>query len=484
MSLDLVSLFNKYETDNENQSLLRKSLTSAVGSGSALIPQSLEKEITNTLIRLSPEIALILEANGAKKIAGKYHEFNRLITLPASNSAIGENATTPITQSATERTGVTLKVVRRKGAVTNFLQDTSGDFIDAAAYETENHLTAHVYDMINYILYGNAAANSYEFSGLDYFISTYRTNGVRFGTDFTSLSVLDAMIDKSNRKGGNRHRRAFVMSPEMLSKFSQLLTNVRLNQGLTGGMSQVNVNGGWRLNAYRDIPIIESSNTRPQTTMTSITPGVTASGGSIPDSTTYYFAVAPVTLNGEELAARTSQATATPGNISKISLSWTAFTGAFRYKIYCSTTQYSEKLIAEIPAKTYDANGTPSGDVNSITFSTAPSSANPTFTYTDGSVTVSGLTGTVPTHMQNDLCYEQDTGHAQPETIFLWDLDPIQGLGKLVYTNSSGSMFEGLVTTENLARIDDYLQFMIKSYVALTDSFEATSVMYRNLRVS
>jgi hypothetical protein len=71
--LDLVSLFNKYETDNENQSLLRKSLNSAVGSGNALIPQSLEKEITNTLIRLSPEIAMILEANGAKKISGKYH---------------------------------------------------------------------------------------------------------------------------------------------------------------------------------------------------------------------------------------------------------------------------------------------------------------------------------------------------------------------------------------------------------------------------
>jgi hypothetical protein len=408
-----------------------------------------------------------------------------LTTLPAGNSAIGENATTPITQSVTLRTGKTLKVIRRKGAVTNFLQDTSGDFIDAAAYETENHLTAHIYDMINYILWGNEACNPYEFSGLDYFIATYRTNGVRFGDSFTSLSVLDGMIDKSNRKGGNKHRRAFVMSPEMLSKFSQLLSNVRLNQGLTGGLSQVDVNGGWRLNAYRDIPIIESSNTRPQTTMTALTPSTAASGGTVPDSTTYYFAVAPVTLNGEELAARTSQATGAPGTgVNTVSLAFTAFPGAYRYKIYCSSTQYAEKLVAIIPASTYDANGTPAGAVNSVTFTTAPSTVNPTFTVTDGSVTTSGLVTTVPTGMINDLCLEQDTGHSAPEVIMLWDLDPIQGLGKLVYTNSSGSMFEGLVTTENLARIDDYLQFMIKSYVCLVDSFEATSGIYRNIRVS
>lgn len=54
---------------NEKQSNLRKALTSTTGVGEALIPQSLEKEITNTIIFLSPEIAAITP----KKIAAKYH---------------------------------------------------------------------------------------------------------------------------------------------------------------------------------------------------------------------------------------------------------------------------------------------------------------------------------------------------------------------------------------------------------------------------
>lgn len=126
MPLDLVSMYNKFSA-GDNESLIRKAITSATNVGEALIPQSLEKEITNTIIRLSPELALVQ----MKKIAGKYHEFNRLITLPSANSAMGENATTPTTQSATQRTGVYLKVIRRKGAVTNFLQDTSGKKVAA-----------------------------------------------------------------------------------------------------------------------------------------------------------------------------------------------------------------------------------------------------------------------------------------------------------------------------------------------------------------
>lgn len=358
------------------------------------------------------------------------------------------------------------------------------DFIDAAAYEMENHLVAHIYDMVNYLLYGNATSNSYEFTGLDYLITTNRKNGVRYGDDITTLKFLDDMIDASNRKGGAKHRRVFLMSPEMLSKISQLLTNVRLNQGLAGGgLSQVEINGGWRLNAYRDIPIVESSNTRPQATMGAVGSSTAATGGTVAD-TTYYFAVAPVTYNGEELCARKSQTT-TGGNVSTVTITFTAYTGALRYKIYCSNSASgSETLVSVVPAKAYDANGTITGGTNSITFTTTPSTANPTGTYTDGTST-GVISGTiVPSACQVDKPFDQDTGHSVPEVVALWDLDPIQGLGKLVYTNTGGSNYEGLVTTESLAKVDDYLQFMVKSYTALADSFEATSYWYRGVRVS
>lgn len=477
--MDLISQFNKYST-GDNESLIRKALTSATSVGEGLIPQSLEKEISNTIIRLSPELALVQK----KKISGKYHEFNQLTSLPSSRSAIGENATTPITQSATTRTGVNLKVIRRKGAVTNFLQDTSGDFIDATAYEMENHLIAHIYDMVNYILYGNASANAYEFSGLDTFITTNRVQGEQYGDTPTSLKFLNDMIDASNRKGGAKHNRVFVMSPEMLSKVSELLTNVRLNQGLTGsGITQIEVNGGWRLNAYRDIPIIESTSTRPQATMGTVAGATATSGGTIADATTVNFAVAPVTLNGEEMPYRVTQVGGSSANTNTITISFTAFSGAFRYKVYTGTVG-SETLKCIVSAQCYDANGTPTGNTNSITFTTSPNSANPSGTYTDGVTTTALATTTTVTATQSDIPLEQDTGHSPAEVVFLWDLDPIQGLGKLVYTNTGGSNYEGLVTTESLNKVDDYLQFLIKSYPALTPSFEATSYLYRGLRVS
>lgn len=486
-SFQQIKQFNRFA--GENVSLIKKALSSATGVGEALIPQSLEKEISNLIIRLSPELALLQP----KKIQGKYHEFNQLTALPAAGGIMGENATTPTTNSTTVRTGVTLKIIRRKGAVTNFLQDSSGEYIDAAAYEMENHLIAHVYDLVNICLYGNVDSNTYEFSGLDKLIgATYNSASAtvclnriieaRYGVTKTTLKFLDDMIDRSNRKGGSKHRRCFVMSPEMLSFVSQLLTNVRLNQGLAGTMSQVEINGGWRLNAYRDIPIVESTSTRPITTMTTITPATAGVGGTIPDATTYYFKVAPITLNGEELAAATSQLTAAA--TSTITLSWTANVANMRYKIYCSTTQNSEVLVTEIPGFMYDANGTISNTlgVNSVTFTTAPDSANPTGTYTDGTTSAALPTASVSTWMTRDLAYEQEALHDVPETIFLWDLDPIQGLGKLPYTNQGGSNFDGLITTTPLAQTDDFLPFLIKSYTALTPSCDWTSVMHRGVR--
>jgi len=480
--------FNRFA--GENVSLIKKALSSATGVGEGLIPQSLEKEITNLIIRLSPELAL----TQSKKIQGKYHEFNRLTTLPAAGGAMGENATTPTTNSTTVKTGVTLKVIRRKGAVTNFLQDTSGEYIDAAAYEMENQLIVQVYDLVNAILYGNADANPYEFSGLDKLIGTYYNSAsatvclnriveARYGVTKTSLKFLDDMIDRSNRKGGSKHRRCFVMSPEMLSFVSQLLTNVRLNQGLSGTMSQVEINGGWRMNAYRDIPIVESTSTRPLTTMTTVTPTTNAAGGTIPDDE-YFFKIAAVTLDGEQLAIEESQVTA-GGNTSTLTLTWTANTANLRYKIYCSDTVNTEVLVAELPGFTYDTNGTNNAiGVTSVTFTTNPTVYNPTFSYTDGTTTMAAgtITASVSLWQTRDVAYEQEAAHDVPESIFLWDLDPIQGLGKLVYTNQGGSNFDGLITTTPLAQTDDFLPFLIKSYCALVPSADMTSVYHRGVR--
>jgi hypothetical protein len=479
-------MYNSYarKAEAENRSLLQKALTTATGVGGALIPENLEKEITNTIIRISPELALV----ESKKISGKTHEFNQLTALPGRGGAQGESATTPTRNSNTVRDTVTLKVVKRKGQVTNFLQDSSEEYIDAAAYEMENFLTSHVYDLINYVLYGNEAANKYEFSGLDYYIGkndgttspVNRKNEARYGVVPSNLKFLDDMIDVANRKGGRSHRRAFLMSPEMLSHVSRLLTNVRNNQEQIGdGLREVEIGGGWRLMAYRNIPIIESSQTRNINTMGTVTPSTSTTGGTVPDGT-YYFKVSKITLDGESLAAAASQVAA-GGGTSTVTLTWAADANAYRYKIYCSTTQHSEKLVKEISGDLFDASGNITGNTTTVTFSTNPATADPTVSAPANLVNaISGTT--VPAWMQSDIAFEQNTGNDVPEVVGLWDMDPIQGLGKLPYTNTGGANFGGLITTEELAKIDDWLNFLVKSYTALTPSFDGSSYWHRGLR--
>lgn len=464
-AIQAIRQFNRLS--NTRKSLIQKALTSATAVAEPLVPEKLEEIITNTVVRLSPELAVMK----ARFDNQKFHEFNRLLTLPAAGGAMGENAVTPTRNSTYERANVEMKVVRRKGAVTNFLQDASAKYIDAAAAEMENHLLAHVYDLNTYIAWGSELADEYTFGGWDRLISTNRINEAFAGTVPTTLGFLDEMIDRNIERQGEGHDKAFLMSGRMLSKISQLLTNVRLNQGLVGGLTQVNIGGGWRLNAYRDIPIIVTSATRPQATTPMGTVTATAAGsGSGITNDTWYFMVAPVTYNGEELPS--AEATETTSSSDTVTLTWTKPTTIqpLYYKIYAGTATGGAnlKLVGMTSAFTYDASGTITGDVESYVFTADPDTR---------------VAAEVPAHMADDVPMGA-SGGVPNESVFLIDLDEYQGLGKLPYTNTGGSRFGGLVTMQPLAQTDDNLPFLIKSYLALADSWEATSVMHRNLRVA
>jgi hypothetical protein len=485
---NFLTAFNKQIAENQN--LLMKALDTTTGS--ALIPENLDKEITNILQRLSPEISLI----NLKKISGNSWQFNRFTKLPSQGGAMGENGTTPVRSSTYTRASVTLKEIRRKGQVTDFAQDATEEVIDAVATEMENNLLAHIYDIINYCIWGNAHANVYEFSGLDYFVGALSTTNhynrivkTRYGITPSTLKELDDAIDYSNRKGGNKHARCLVMSPEMASLFSRLTTNVRDNREVKGrGFEQALINGGWRLWAYRDIPIIESSSVTPVQTMPTVTvTGTTGTSSGLGGATTLYFKIAEVTKDGEQLAcAEVSQAITTADTIT---LGWTPTTDAdgialaYRYRVYCSNTagggSNTEKLVKIIPGYTYDSNGAYSGNVSSVTFSSNPASADPTVS---APASFAGITTTVPAHMRDDIPYEQESAHAVPETVFLWDLDPVQGLGQVPYTNTRGSQVGGLVTSEELAKTDAWRNFLLRSTMAMADRFEATSYIIRGLR--
>lgn len=460
----------------QRKTLIQKALTSQAGSGEALIPEKLEKIITNTVVRLSPEMAVIQPEFDNQKL----HSFNRLKKLPRAGGFMGEGATTPTSQGSYERASVELKILRRKGAVTNFLQDSSKKFIDASTAEMENHLQAHVYDIINALKFGNAGANKYAFDGLDKIIKSNRYNEVRGGTVPTDLAFLDDMIDANIRKNGAGHNKVLMMSPEMQSLVSRLLTNVRLMQGNAGTLGHVEINGGWRLATYRDIPILPVADMGGNKVSIGTVTLDKTGAGTVPAGD-YFFQVSAITLDGETLAS-TEVTDTLADSAHSVKLQWTAVENASYYKIYASKTTGTEKLVAVIPACTYDGTGTYVSEVTGVEFTTDPSVKNPTLKLVaTGSFDQPSITASVTDAMADDLPLVA-TGGVAPETVMLWDLDKYQGLGKVPYTNVGGDKFGGLVTMTPLAITDDNIPFMVKSYLALCDSFEATSYMIRGLR--
>lgn len=450
--------FRQMYPDVQKSSLIQKSLTTDTGVGGALIPEKLEEVITNTVVRLVPELQLpTLQFDNQKT-----HEFNKLIAIPGAGSAMGEGATTPTRNSQTQRDSVVLKVMRRKGAVTGFMIETSAKYIDSVSYEAETHVQAFGNDLRTYLIWGNKDADAYSFDGLDKFIATNRTT-LTTGKVQTNLKVLDDLIDKSNRKQGNAHKRVFLMSPELNSQLTRLYTNVRDNrEAQRNGTRIEEISGGYRFESYRGIPIIETTATRPTAQMTTVGIAAAGAGGAITDDQ-YFFVVAPVTWDGEQAGSAEVNVTTTSNDT--ITLSWTAYPDALYYKIYSglATGQANLALTRVISAFTYDGNGTPTGNVTSYVFTADPA-----------------VDASVPSHMATDQYLAWNSGKPE-EALFFWDLDEYQGLGKMAYTNGDGSRFRNLISYKPLAQTDDFEPFLLKTYCALVPSFEATSGVIRNI---
>lgn len=457
-------LYHKALDDPKNRTLLQKALLSTDSSSAeALLPENLENAITNTVIELVPELELV-DPHG---IAGKVHEFNKLLSIPGAGSAMGEAAVTPSRSSSFARDTVQLKILRRKGAVTGFLQDTSRDYINAQDAELQAHLQSFGYDLRTYLVHGNAGADPYTFSGLDTFIATNRTVLAAAGVVPTNFEHLDTMLDESNSLNGKNHGRVFLISPGLLSKYSRLMTTIRDTADFkASGKDYFMRPGGQKMTHYNGVPFFETTALQIKTKMGTVTPS-SAGSGSIPDDT-YYFRVAAVTWKGEQEAS--DEVNTTTSSAATVTLSFAAVENALYYKVYCglATGTANTPLVKVVPASTYDGSGTITGSVTSVTFTSNPSTPDAT---------------SAPVHMQGDLPYVNN-GNSVPETLILWDLDKFQGLGKVVYTNTGASEMKSLITYNDLAITDDNTPFLLKSYSAMVPSFEKTSYMVRGLCVS
>jgi len=435
---------------------LMKALTSATGSGEALIPEILEPAITDEVQSLYPEFGMIK----AVYRASDHHRRANRTSAGTFGGAQGENSTTPTKNSAFGKKTVDYKIVKRKFRVTDFLKDSTAENLDAFTEELEFQVREQAKALNTYNLYGNVVADGYQYNGWDPKIITNRYNdGFTAGapTVPTGLTPLDDMIDARLTKGGSSNEAMFIMSPQLISTFSRLYSTVRKNIP----METIEFTGGHRLETYRGIPLVPSTYVPGKVsgtmgTVTAASGGTT--GGSLSDGT-YYFRVAAVTPDGGETMASAEASVTLAGGTAtqKIDLSWTAIANAIAYKIYysASTGLSAMTLIDWIAANTYDGDGTITGAVTGVTLlSVAASSA------------VTGITADKPLTA---------VGGVNGENIYLIDLREVQGMGRFEH-NNRGQRDEGLISVKMLAETDSFREALIYSHGALIDAFEATSV--------
>lgn len=452
------------------RSKLMKALTVEPSTGAAITDIAISDALTNTVIALSPEIAL-LELEGSKSYT---YYYDVVSSLGAPTGAIGGGATTPSRQSSYSRNSVTMKSIRNRGAVADFLKDTSQELnrIDAVAVEMENQLLAQTWDVNYNVIYGNNTANAYEMNGWETNIPaanriSYFTSGAP--TVPTDLSIVNDMIAYSDRKGGNRHRKALICSPEMNQRLGFLLTSTRIQYGIPGTLETVEINGGYRLTAYQGIPILPSTFLGGQGAGTmgsiSLASGGTT-GGSLSDGT-YYASVTYISKYGESMGSAIGTVTLSGGTATqKITISFTDVPDAYSYIVYAGTVNAYGSLTRKkkVTAWTYDSTGTPTGRISSISLTSLTA---------DSSVSTSSAV-TTPNPVTATKTWNS-------EMIMLIDLDPVQGMGKMVYAND-GNRMNGLVTIEPLAKTDANLPFLITTNATIVPAFPDTSLIAYGLR--
>jgi hypothetical protein len=191
---------------------IRKALTSASGQGQALMPEDLEPILVEYLYQLSP----LLKLMNVKEATSGVHQVNRRSSVANQTPWFeGELTDTPSGRTTYSRDTLTLKILRAGGGVSGFLQAASKKFLNALEKE-QLGAVENMADLFEYaIMWGNATADPYQFSGLDTLITTNRTD---FASSKVTLTALDNMIDQASPfRGVEYDSKVLLMSSNMSS---------------------------------------------------------------------------------------------------------------------------------------------------------------------------------------------------------------------------------------------------------------------------
>jgi len=411
--------------------LLNKALTSASDSGGAWQDHIFNPILTDAAKKKRP----ILEYLNIRPANGNPHVFRRRDSMPYMHWQ-GAAGTPVATQSGVSGPSVNLKVCTGSGAVESFLISTIGpDNFDVALAEVMGFIEGTAMQVSASVLWGDAGlsatgvetsgnGNIYMPPGLDADTGIMRINGA--GAALTD-ALFQKLLDTTNVAGMTGKRFA-IMSSMMASRLEAVTQSL-------GARYMVDEEGlyGRRIKKYRDCYILESDQTRPRAVMGAISCAGSDGSGTLSNGTYYYY-VAPVTAEGEQLrqAAEADVTLAAGTATQKVTITITAFqfsdtnalyADAVYYKIYRGTGTGAEVLVATVPALSYSSGTVSGADTTLVDDGTAD--------------TRGGVTGSLPGGVSSADDELTGTVTAPEECIFLVNADPADGIEIAASANKS-----------------------------------------------
>jgi hypothetical protein len=436
---------------------IRKALT-ASGDGAALAVVDLDPVLHEELLKLQP-LAMVM---GVEQAEGMTHEY-KVRTSHPQGWFEGEVTAANAQNSAYERKSVQLKIQRIWGGVSGFSRAVSQKFVDSLAAETEGSVQG-MGELMEYgALFGTAndigfTGDAYQYSGILPRVYAYAasTNVIDAGGDKITLDDLDAAYAAINKFRGVRNDpQMWFMGMRMKQVVDGLQTKVQLPL-----RSAELFDGKLTMGAYAGAPIFESDFVVPASTTTSpACTAVKAAGGSLADAT-YTYQISSVTMYGEQVAGTASSGVTTETTNNKVNLTWTHDDNARLYMIWRKIGSGSYQLLDIIPAYTYNADGSVSGNKEA---------------YTDD--------GTRTALAVKPLASGE-------QIIVISNLRPGRGASWVAarddmgYVVSAEGVVSGLLSFVELARTKDSFDYLLKSYQALKMPHPNLAAVIRHVKLS
>jgi hypothetical protein len=306
---------------------LREALTAA--GAAALVPKIIDPTLLEYQRRYSP----LCRAIPMQPWNADIYYFKQR-TAVAAGGFVPDGGARPVANSTYVQNSFQMKHVETVGAITGYAQEVTRQVIgDLRQTEIQGSIRGYYWDVEAGMIWGNAASTlsqaQPQFDGLDTlvadFTSGYKNSLDKAGATLT-LAMLDELIDMVETNAGMPifdDTWMLVMSNTAVSKIAQL-------QVAQQRFETVEVATGLIVPTYRNIPLVKTSFLSARGySMSTVTPTTQATGGTLPNSTTYKYYVSPViSRQGETMpSAEVSMATGAGTGINTITLSFTPPTG-------------------------------------------------------------------------------------------------------------------------------------------------------------